>query len=36
MRAYFESLAKEADRCYAVARRARARGMDPETFVEIP
>ena len=36
MKAYFESLSKEADRCYAVARRARARGMDPETFVEIP
>ena len=36
MRAYFDSLVKEADRCYAVARRARARGMDPETFVEIP
>jgi DNA polymerase II large subunit len=36
MRQYFEALAKEADRCYAVARRARARGMDPETFVEIP
>jgi len=36
MRSYFESLVKEADRCYSVARRARARGMDPETFVEIP
>lgn len=36
MRSYFTSLSKEADRCYAVARRARARGMDPETFVEIP
>jgi DNA polymerase II large subunit len=36
MRQYFEALVKEADRCYAVARRARARGMDPETFVEIP
>ena len=36
MRQYFDALAKEADRCYAVARRARARGMDPETFVEIP
>ncbi len=36
MRSYFEALSKEADRCYAVARRARARGMDPETFVEIP
>lgn len=36
MREYFDSLLKEADRCYAVARRARARGLDPETYVEIP
>jgi len=36
MKSYFESLLAEADRCYAVARRARARGLDPETFVEIP
>jgi DNA polymerase II large subunit len=36
MREYFESLLKEADRCYAIARRARARGLDPETYVEIP
>ncbi|HXZ23212.1 MAG TPA: DNA polymerase II large subunit, partial [Methanomassiliicoccales archaeon] len=36
VRSYFTSLSKEADRCYGVARRARARGMDPEVFVEIP
>ncbi|MEM0449695.1 MAG: DNA polymerase II large subunit [Methanomassiliicoccales archaeon] len=36
MKSYFDLLAREADRCYAVARKARARGMDPETFVEIP
>jgi len=36
MRGYFQGLSKEADRCYAAAKRARARGMDPETFVEIP
>ena len=36
VRSYFLGLSKEADRCYAVARRARARGIDPETFVEIP
>ena len=36
VRSYFAGLSSQADRCYAVARRARARGMDPETFVEIP
>jgi len=36
MERYFAGLLEKADRCYAVARRARARGLDPETFVEIP
>jgi DNA polymerase II large subunit len=35
MKAYFRRLQDEADRCYAVAERARALGMDPETWVEI-
>lgn len=35
MKAYFRGLQDEADRCYAVAERARALGLDPETFVEI-
>lgn len=33
---YFANLFKETDRCYSLARRARARGLDPETYVEIP
>lgn len=36
MEDYFNSLIEGADKCYAVARRARARGLDPETYVEIP
>lgn len=36
MEEYFDKLAKGADICYSVARRARARGLDPETFIEIP
>ncbi|MDH7509152.1 MAG: DNA polymerase II large subunit, partial [Methanomassiliicoccales archaeon] len=36
MKSYFDALASEVDRCYSIARRARARGLDPETFVEIP
>ncbi len=36
MKKYFSSLMEEADHCYSVARRAKARGMDPETYVEIP
>jgi len=36
MKRYFDALSSEVDRCYAIARRARARGLDPETFVEIP
>ncbi|MEM2943190.1 MAG: DNA polymerase II large subunit [Methanomassiliicoccales archaeon] len=36
MKRYFEHLAGELDRCYALARKARARGLDPETYVEIP
>ena len=35
MNAYFRQLQDEADRCYEVARKARARGMDPELDVEI-
>jgi DNA polymerase II large subunit len=33
---YFETLFADTERCYGIARRARARGLDPETFVEIP
>ncbi|MBM4249516.1 MAG: DNA polymerase II large subunit [Euryarchaeota archaeon] len=36
MRRYFAQLEEGAERCYAVARRARAKGLDPETTVEIP
>jgi DNA polymerase II large subunit len=33
---YFRSLSREVDRAYEVAQHARARGVDPETKVEIP
>ena len=33
---YFRSLVDENERCYSIARRARSRGLDPETYVEIP
>jgi len=36
MNAYFQRLQDEANRCYAVARDARSRGLDPEMDVEIP
>ncbi|MEM4729329.1 MAG: DNA polymerase II large subunit [Thermoplasmata archaeon] len=36
MRRYFEALEEGARACYAIAERARARGLDPETRVEIP
>jgi DNA polymerase II large subunit len=36
MEIYFESLMEETERCYSIARRARSRGLDPETYVEIP
>ncbi|HOQ25517.1 MAG TPA: hypothetical protein PLF76_02105, partial [Methanomassiliicoccaceae archaeon] len=36
MEDYFNMLAEETDRCYSIARKARARGLDPETYVEIP
>lgn len=36
MEEYFNSLFTDTERCYSIARRARARGLDPETFVEIP
>jgi DNA polymerase II large subunit len=36
MREYFEGLDREASRCYEMANRARARGLDPELTVEIP
>ncbi|MFQ6012681.1 MAG: DNA polymerase II large subunit [Thermoplasmata archaeon] len=35
MKSYLEGLNREADRCYALARRARAQGLDPELTVEI-
>ncbi len=36
MRAYFESLQREIDRAYEIARRARAQGKDPSLEVEVP
>ncbi|MGQ9583303.1 MAG: DNA polymerase II large subunit [Thermoplasmatota archaeon] len=36
MLGYFEALTSGAERCYEVAGRARARGLDPEMRVEIP
>ena len=36
MNAYFKQLQDEANRCYEVAREARAKGLDPELDVEIP
>jgi len=36
MKAYFQALHSESRRCYDVAEKARARGFDPEIFVEIP
>ncbi|MCL1811312.1 MAG: DNA polymerase II large subunit [Methanomassiliicoccaceae archaeon] len=33
---YFKSLSKQNDECYRIAETARAKGKDPETFVEIP
>ncbi|HDP97213.1 MAG TPA: DNA polymerase II large subunit [Euryarchaeota archaeon] len=36
MRQYFDALREETDRCYSVARAARAKGLDPVTEVEIP
>lgn len=36
MSQYFNSLKQEADRCYAIAKKARASGLDPAIDVEIP
>ncbi|AFL95263.1 DNA polymerase II large subunit [Thermococcus cleftensis] len=36
MKAYFESLQREIDRAYEVARKARAQGKDPSLEVEVP
>jgi DNA polymerase II large subunit len=36
MREYFDTLEKDAERCYRVASDARGRGQDPEVSVEIP
>ncbi len=36
MRAYFQALHDEAMQCYAIARKARAQGKDPNLEVEIP
>ncbi|NJD98680.1 DNA-directed DNA polymerase II large subunit [Thermococcus sp. LS1] len=36
MKAYFESLQREIDRAYEIARKARAQGKDPSTDVEVP
>ncbi len=36
MEEYFSSLQREVDACYAVVKRARSKGYDPETDVEVP
>ncbi len=36
MEEYFSELQKQVDACYAVGRRARKRGLDPELDVEVP
>ncbi len=36
MKAYFESLQREIDRAYEVARKARSEGKDPSLEVEVP
>ena len=36
MQNYFDELAKKNEECYAVARRARGKGMDPQIKIEIP
>jgi DNA polymerase II large subunit len=36
MRRYFAALEEGAEQCYHVARKARAKGLDPELTVEIP
>jgi len=36
MKAYFESLQREIDRAYEIARKARAQGRDPSLEVEVP
>ena len=36
MKAYFESLQREIDRAYEIARRAREQGKDPSLEVEVP
>ncbi|MEW5747673.1 MAG: DNA polymerase II large subunit [Candidatus Thermoplasmatota archaeon] len=36
MEEYFSSLQREVDECYGVVRRARAKGLDPGTDVEVP
>ena len=36
MKAYFESLQREIDRAYEIARRARGQGRDPSLEVEVP
>lgn len=36
MRDYFKELSDKKDECYVIAEKARSKGKDPETFVEIP
>ncbi|MCD6523959.1 MAG: hypothetical protein J7K48_03040, partial [Thermococcus sp.] len=36
MKAYFESLQREIDRAYEIARKARAQGKDPSLDIEVP
>ncbi len=36
MRAYFESLQREIDRAYELARKARSQGKDPSLEIEVP
>ncbi|MDR0198891.1 MAG: DNA polymerase II large subunit, partial [Methanomassiliicoccaceae archaeon] len=36
MRSYFEELGRKNEECYAVARKARGKGMDPQPRIEMP
>jgi DNA polymerase II large subunit len=36
MQEYFDTLERNAERCYQIASRAREKGLDPELHVEIP
>lgn len=36
MKLYYKQIESEVDRCYKIAEQARAKGLDPEPFPEIP